>query len=324
MRGSSAFHVRRQARDRYGLEGALFGARGDLVVADIAAIRRLAARMNSTREPGSPSVGAGEIGALGLLHEIWHLLIARYEADRRPGAMAGALEDLEARLGPDTGHLLDRFAEEFPGPDRTPNRRLTGWRSCFSRGSRTRNPALGGLRELVDDRALAAGTRYRDAIVGLEETFAEGPPIGPDGTSFIELMRMPARVAPTSLAGQLRYIRTAWAGILGSSLDELIGRLDLTLGILAEEERALHLRFGGGGPGAGPTERPSFAGAADEVEAFSSDSAWMPQVVLMAKSTYVWLDQLSRTYAGATSTRSMRSPTRSWTRSLDGASRVSG
>ena len=40
---------------------------------------------------------------------------------------------------------------------------------------------------------------------------------------------------------------------------------------------------------------PSFkAGVADEPEAFSSDSDWMPRVVLMAKSTYVWLDQLSR------------------------------
>ena len=42
--------------------------------------------------------------------------------------------------------------------------------------------------------------------------------------------------------------------------------------------------------------RPSFGGAAEEPEAFSSDSAWMPRVVLIAKSTYVWLDQLSRTY----------------------------
>src|SRR4029079_12910158 len=43
-------------------------------------------------------------------------------------------------------------------------------------------------------------------------------------------------------------------------------------------------------------QAPSFATAADEPEAFSSDSAWMPRVVLIAKSTYVWLDQLSRTH----------------------------
>ncbi len=47
----------------------------------------------------------------------------------------------------------------------------------------------------------------------------------------------------------------------------------------------------------GRVEAPSFGtAAADEPEAFSVDSAWMPRVVLMAKSTYVWLDQLSRTY----------------------------
>ncbi len=33
-----------------------------------------------------------------------------------------------------------------------------------------------------------------------------------------------------------------------------------------------------------------------EYEAFSLDDAWMPTVVLMAKSTYVWLEQLSKKY----------------------------
>ena len=108
---------------------------------------------------------------------------------------------------------------------------------------------------------------------------------------------MPARQAPTSLAAQLRWVRARWGAFLGASLDDLLRQFDIALGILAEEERALHLRFGGGGGGGGgPTETPSFDTAADEPEAFSSDSAWMPQVVLMAKSTYVWLDQLSRTY----------------------------
>ncbi|AFL87030.1 membrane protein involved in colicin uptake [Terriglobus roseus DSM 18391] len=34
----------------------------------------------------------------------------------------------------------------------------------------------------------------------------------------------------------------------------------------------------------------------NEYEAFSHDDAWMPNVVLMAKSTYVWLEQLSKKY----------------------------
>ena len=82
-----AFHIRRDARERYGVDRALLGVRGDLVVGDLAGIRRLADRMNRLR-PAGPSIQAGDIGALGLLHEIGHLLVARYEADHRPGAIA--------------------------------------------------------------------------------------------------------------------------------------------------------------------------------------------------------------------------------------------
>jgi glycosidase len=292
--------VRREARDRYDVGRPLLGTTGDLVVADLAGIRRLAARMNTAR-PAGPSVQAGDIGALGLIHEIAHLLIARYETDRMPGAISAALADLDHRLGPDARRLLDRFGREFPGVGPQPEPRELRLEELLLTRIANENPAVGPLLELVDDRDLVKGTRYRDAIVGLEATFAAGPPFDGDGLSLIELIRQPARQAPTSLAGQLRFIRSAWGGLLGGALDELIAQLDIAMGILAEEERALHFRFGGGGTGgwAGPgarVETPSFAAAADEPEAFSSDSAWMPRVVLIAKSTYVWLDQLSKAH----------------------------
>ena len=47
---------------------------------------------------------------------------------------------------------------------------------------------------------------------------------------------------------------------------------------------------------AGRCEAPSFAGADAEPERFTDDRDWMPRLVLVAKSTYVWLDQLSRRY----------------------------
>jgi glycosidase len=304
-----AFHVRREPRQRYAVDLPLIGTRGDLVIADTAGMRRLAARMNVLREPGSPSIQAGEIGALGLLHEIGHLLIARYEAERRPGAIRAALADLEDRLGPDAVRLLDRFGEEFPGQGAEPETPAQRLEEMLLTRVANENPAVGPIRELIDDTALEENSRYRDAIARLEATFSVGPSIDGDGTSLLELIRMPARRAPTSLAGQLRFVRATWGDMLGSTLDEVVDRLDVAVGILAEEERALHLRFGGGAGGPGgagggpgragdqvPVETPSFATAPDEPEAFSSDSAWMPRVVLIAKSTYVWLDQLSRTY----------------------------
>jgi len=295
------FHVRREPRERYAVAAPLIGSKGDLIVADLAGIRALAARMNQRREPGAAPVNAGELAALGLLHEIGHVLIARYERNRRPGAIDAALNDLHATLGPDATRLLERFGQEFPGRGPEPEPATHRLEELILTRISNENPALGPLRELVDDRPLARETRYADAIAGLETMFAAGPPGDIEGLSLIELMRAPARHAPTSLAGQLRFIRDRWASLLGAELEDLLRRLDLAIGILAEEEHALHLRFGGGG-GVGHAEAPSFAGAADEPEAFSSDSAWMPQVVLMAKSTYVWLDQLSRTYERQIST----------------------
>jgi glycosidase len=291
------FHIRREPRERYAVASPLIGSRGDLVVADLGGVRRLADRMNLERVAGAPSVSAAEIAALGVLHEIGHVLIARYERTHRAEAIGSALAELEARLGPDATRLLDRFGAEFPGRGPDPEPPAHRLEEMLLTRIANENPALGPLHELVDDRSLARETRYGEAIAGLEAIFAAGPPGEIEGLSLIELIRAPARHAPTSLAGQLRYIRERWGSILGAELEDLLRRLDLAIGLMAEEEHALHLRFGGGtgGPG-GHGEAPSFAGAADEPEAFSSDSAWMPRVVLLAKSTYVWLDQLSRTY----------------------------
>ncbi len=295
------FHVRRTARERHGIDDALLGERGDLAVADLAAIRHLAARMNSVRAAGAQSVGAGEIVALGILHEVAHLLTARLEALDQ-GAVARALRDVRRELGEDAELVLDRFAAAFPGIGSTPEPAHVRLEELLLTRVANENPALGPLRELVDDTTLREGTRYDDVIGVLERSFAAGRGLEqPDGSraSLMELLRAPARHVPTSLAGQLRYVRDHWSALLGADLDALIGRLDIAVGILAEEERGLHQRFGGGAGDAKdrPPDVPSFTAAvADEPEAFSSDSAWMPRVVLMAKSTYVWLDQLSRRY----------------------------
>jgi glycosidase len=291
------FHVRRTARERYAVDETLLGIRGDLAVADLAAIRLLAQRMNAARPPEAAGVSAGEIGALGLLHEIGHLVIARQDARGGP-SMAEAMRDVRRRLHDDADGLLDRYGAAFPGPAPDPEPPVVRLEELLLTRVSNENPAIGPLHELVDDRVLKDGTRYDEAIAGLEEAFAAGDPLDVgDGTkaSLVELLRAPARRAPTSLAGQLRYIRDQWGGLLGPELDALIGRLDIAIGILTEEEHALHQRFGLPADGR-EVQAPSFGGLADEPERFSIDSAWMPRLVLMAKSTYVWLDQLSRTF----------------------------
>ena len=50
--------------------------------------------------------------------------------------------------------------------------------------------------------------------------------------------------------------------------------------------------------GPGPTQVLEFGGLGPEIasEGYSADRDWMSRLVMLAKSTYVWLDQLSRKY----------------------------
>ena len=89
---------------------------------------------------------------------------------------------------------------------------------------------------------------------------------------------------------------------LGARFEGLFTRILRSLDVIKEE----HLRGGFGGPGPNPGVVMSgeallgadFASSPEavEYERFSPDSSWMPRVVMIAKSTYVWLDQLSKWY----------------------------
>jgi glycosidase len=108
------------------------------------------------------------------------------------------------------------------------------------------------------------------------------------------MLRKPIEECPDSLEGQLDLVRREWEAFLPEVFQE---RLRVTRGILKEETQmrghgpgpveVLHF-----GPGAGADAAHDYP----EVEAFSQDTAWMPNVVLIAKSTYVWLDQLSKRF----------------------------
>ena len=281
--------VGRSSRERYDLDLQHLGEDGQLLVDEFAAARRLAARLNERAAGGAPSAHAGEIVALGLLHEVGHALIDNYETEVRPNVFGDALVELDDRLGRvSVDDVLDRLAAEFgkePGrPDLL--------ESLLLLDVAAENPASEPLHPLVDRGPVAAAKAYTAVSRGIDGLFRAGDAAS-GGESLVDLLRAPARHSPTSLAGQLRYARQRWASILPP---DLAARLVAGEDLLAEEERGLHLRFGGGGGGPVAAEAPSFVGADAEPERFSDDREWMPRLVLAAKSTYVWLDQLSRSY----------------------------
>jgi glycosidase len=178
-----------------------------------------------------------------------------------------------------------------------------------------RNPAFQPFAELFEDKPLAEKTVYKQVTEQFQEYFATRPLVPIEGAkpvSLLELLRAPAVNAPGSLSEQLALIRRLWKPLLGESLERFL----LMAGeILHEEEIAIWMQFHPPAAAAAAAaqrrresgqqqwpsvvstaEVPVFGDPAHEYEKFSPDTAWMPQTVLMAKSTYVWLAQLSKQY----------------------------
>jgi glycosidase len=319
---SFEFHVSRDARQRYEFDEALFGLSGNVVFADYAAARRFAQAMNAQRDiaadPGR-AVRAGDINAMGLVDEILHYVVELYRRQRNPAAMAGALAALDQSLGAEALEtVLTVFAERFPtvaayrGEQSAadylagqtggiPNRQIA-LEELLMVWLANGNPAFGRYEELFNDTPLANGSAYDQLIEGLRAYFRTQPGFGPDGDDLISLLQRPAREAAGSIADQLRWISSRW-GFVADRFGDVV---TIGLDVLREDERAQWMRFnpsdGGAGVFGGGAEADSgalhgFGEAAEtEVERFSQDLDWMPRVTLLAKSTYVWLDQLSRSY----------------------------
>ncbi len=299
------FHVSRIARDRYQFDELLFASSGNVILANFHAARVFAQKMNQQRDLVSyPErvVRAGQINAMGLIDEIFHVVVNQYRQQLNPKVMQEALDWLYGMLSQeDVDETLIQFVEAFPplavyrqgtAADEylaaesagVPNRLLV-LEEMLLLWLANANPAFSPYQELFDDSTLAKESAYSKIIPLLHAFFDTQPAYGPDNQNLIDMLRSPAIAVPHSLTGQLEYIRQRWGRILGQYLYRLLSSLDL----IKEEEKAVFF-------GPGPARVLDFAGLEIEPERFSPDKDWMPSLVLMAKNAYVWLDQMTKRY----------------------------
>ncbi|MDR2363490.1 MAG: alpha-amylase [Spirochaetaceae bacterium] len=297
--------MNREVREEYALEHTLFSLRGNVILADFRQVRELTRRFNAKIDPAAQPervIKAGQFNAMGLIDEILHYMAALYRAQVRGDAFDTALVRLENTLGPDkSAALLRAFSEQFPpqavyagkttvetylgGAEAGESCRSLSVEELLLLALANLNPAFTPFKFLFDDRDLAEKTVYTQAIAELRAHFAELPPFGPDGLSLWDLLRAPALASPDSLAGQLEFMRSRWGLLLGKFMARLLTGLD----VIKEEEKPSFF-------GPGPTEAYTYGALDNEYERFSPDQDWMPRTVLMAKSTLVWLYQLSKKY----------------------------
>ncbi|MCX8106790.1 MAG: alpha-amylase family glycosyl hydrolase [Ignavibacterium album] len=329
------FHVSAESRKKYQFEENLFSLQGDLIVSDFSTARRLADKINGIRKNEgrhSELVTAGQINALGLLHEIFHLLIRRYEEYENPGVIQRSINFLKQSLSDDELETtMLKFVEEFPplpvyqkkisakdylnGKTGNKQNREIILEEIILLNLENINPATRQLDELYSDEKLAKETSYKNLIEHTEKFFESEKPVGDGGLNLIAFLKKPVITNPFDISSQLEFIKENWKNYLG---DFFIKKI-LTGKDLISEDYKLFVKHGGGEKGTPPV--PTYDYDSDylkslreklaagkklspeeyeyyqlEVKKFTQDIDWMPKVVMIAKNTFVWLDQLSKKY----------------------------
>ncbi len=305
------FHISAAIRKDCGFDDTLFASSGNVIFANITAVQDFAEKYNRKvdgKNHPERYLRTGQLNAMGLLDEIFHYVCRLYREKTEPSFFTGALLRLEDMLGREAlDRILFAFTTEFPpravyrgkttteawlsGADSAgiPHRAIALEELILLRLA-NKNPALESFYPLFTEETLKKDPAYQSFWNIFRSWSAENPPFGPENRDLVSMLTAPVDYSPFDLKGQLEYVRTRWADILGEWLARLLSGLDL----IAEEEKP----GWGPGPGTDGYDLPiyNFDDISREYERFSPDRDWMPNVVMIAKSALVWLDQLSRKY----------------------------
>lgn len=299
--------ITKTARDTYRFGADFFRPDGRVTFADYASARRFASEMSAHRPQPVP---ASDIYAMQLIDEALRALVRRYAPST---VMNTAVSVAEGQVGTESINVTqEKFVSEFP-PERVYRGELKAReyleqvRASLGRSARAAtveelvfvymhnsNPAVNPLLDLVDDEPLEP-TAYRNLMAALDSFFARLAKDNPElmqgsSESLFEMLRAPAKASPHSLQGQLQFILDNWGHLLDQ---RFVARIVRGMDFLREEIIRRH----GHGEFKPDVPLQTFAGGEyHEYERFSPDQDWMPRLVLIAKNSYVWLEQLSRKY----------------------------
>lgn len=325
--GKYEFHISGKIREKYKLSEILFSINGNVIFENITEIRKFVQNVNYHRETQN-KLTVGEVYGSGLLDEIFHFVIREYESTLNKNVFNKALNFLKSEIREiNVNEILLEFVSLFP-PKEVYSGKLSAidyLNSYTKEKANTEialeelmllyfanfNPANKRLKEFFDEGYFSDKNKYLKVIEALNKFFLMQEKFGPDNQDIFTLFLTPIINHPDNLWDQLEFIRKRWAIILK---DFLLNKI-LTSKDLMREETNFEF-FGQGTPiSVAPSYKGKISNADNlvlgkslykyaldaekdvyEPENFTKDVHWMPQVVMIAKNTYVWLDQLSKKY----------------------------
>ncbi|MBM3180371.1 MAG: alpha-amylase [Chloroflexi bacterium] len=302
----------RASRLKYNFLQDYFRPDGHVIFSDLASARAFAAQMSALRPDPMP---ATDLYALSLLDEAYHILLKHFLSSHTD-VMARAMGMVQSNPGSKYHLTLNKFTEEFPplsvfygevtaGDYLSTNNPTSGEFGGDLRAAAieemllihtaNKNPAVNRCKELVDETAMS-DSAYMEFMQSLLGFFDRHPGFDKNdssqGETLTDVLFAPIKASPDSLEGQLRFIVEKWGYLLGELFSVRILRgLDF---IREETIRQRHESFDSK---KAETLVPNFTGSEyAEYERYSPDKDWMPQLILLAKNTHVWLGQLSKKY----------------------------
>ena len=315
------FHIHRKIREKCRFSKTLFSSTGNVIIRSINDIYAFTFKYNEVVESGAfgmpvraeQYLKAGQLNAMGLIDEIFHYMCRLYRRNVRKDFFSSGYVFVQNELAkeklPNLDDLLLQFATMFPSSEvyngsMTVEEWFNGTDPLSGIENKYRafeelilcklaneNPAFQPFYPLFTDEQLAEHPSYNCFWDSLRTWSEQNEAFGPEKLDLISLLKAPVYFAPFSLKGQLEYIKTHWLELLS----EFISRLLTGQDILSEEEKAAW-QGGGGGIGGYNQDAYRYEELTQEYERFTVDRDWMPNVVMIAKSTLVWLDQLSKRY----------------------------
>lgn len=282
--------ILRTARREMGYENKLFSS--DSILELLMQSRELNSFYEKTYKS---SLNESQLASCAIIHIAYQSVLSYFLSSIDPSFLS-RFSDL-AEKNSEINSLLEFFGKEYP------KKKTEILPSFLEKEDQTRcffivelikaNPAMmKALGHLMTDESIVYPASEKGLLCllgGLRDNSGEASSrkTNPEEDIF-GFLTEPSRLYPSSLEDQLGFIQTKWRTILG---DDFLLILDKARGILKD---GYHPKDTAGGPG--PSFVPDFSNMLGDYELFSDDKNWMPNVVMIAKNTLVWLDQLSRQY----------------------------
>lgn len=307
------FHILADVRKKYQFDDELYTYSGNVIFPNYHSVRLFAQKINAHRDlvrNPEQAIKIGQLNAMALIDEIFHYVIRTYEEKTNPGFFRRLLASLNEKVGISVvNNTLLKFTTYFPPLD--VHRRECNEHEWISRSQQGKpnneialeemimlyfanfNPAFAQFKELFDDAKFSNETPYKFLIEVIEQVSLSEKGFGLGNVPLFKFLRAPILSSPNSLKGQLEFMRREWGLMISGKYTDLI----LSADDLIKEDSKLVF---GGVPSSPQVPRYSSeelqATAQSDEERFTLDTDWMPNVVLLAKNTHVWLHQLSKKY----------------------------